>query len=383
MPRELRDSRYNLITGVFGDLRVSDRSDRILEQFQYNINTLTLTKTESNGGTVTQANNMCVLTSSTATNGGARLESKHTIRYRPGHSAGAYFTCLWTQPNATDTATQYIGILSSTDGFFMGFKNGVFVVGLRNASTDRTISISEFNIDHLSFIDFTKLNIFYIFFGWLGTSDVEFGVLWEGHHFPFHRMHLQNALTAPSIGNPVLPISMDITKTAGSTSLIMKSGSWNGWVLESSDYNPADRHFTGTATKNTVSAEAVIINFQNQSTFQSKTNKVVVRANLLGGSTEGTKPGLLKIYKNLTISSPSWSDVDATNSVMQTDTAGTVTPSDTKLLFAFPLAKSDSFEIDVEQGKEFVLLPGETATITGQSTANCDFTFTARWHEEF
>jgi hypothetical protein len=74
--------------------------------------------------------------------------------------------------------------------------------------------------------------------------------------------------------------------------------------------------------------------------------------------------------------------VDATNSVMQIDTAGTVTPSDSALEFSFPMAKNQAKEIDVSTFEIF-LLPGETSTITGQGASSTDFRFTARWAEEF
>ena len=382
MVRSLTNSNYDLQIGVFGDLRTTGRQDTVLEQFQYNINTKTLSTSTANGGTVTQADYMAVLTSTTATNGQAQLQTKKANRYRPGHGGGTYFSVLWTQPNATDTATQYAGIFNSSDGFFVGFKNGVFHVGYRKNGTDIITPITEFNTDHLDFIDFTKLNIFYIHYGWLGTANITFGILWEGHHHPFHTIHMQNVLSGPSVGNPVLPIRFDITKTAGSTNLIMKSASMNAYTLNASSGNPADRFFAGTVSKNTVSTEAVIINFRNPSTWQSVTNQVVVEGVLLNAAVDGTKPALVKIYKNLTITSPSWTAKDSTNSVVDTDTVGTVTPNDSNLMVAVPLGRLDNVEVYLKD-LDFTMNPGDTVTITVQSASNTDVVLGFRWRELF
>jgi ABC-type glutathione transport system ATPase component len=142
-----------------------------------------------------------------------------------------------------------------------------------------------------------------------------------------------------------------------------------------------DRYFTGTVT-NSVSSEEVLISFQSVSTFQSETNRVVAEGVRVSISTDGNKNAQVKMYKNLSISGASWANVDATNSIMQTDTAGTITPDDANLLWEYNLAKNDSI-IDDIRDIDFILYPGETITITGQSGAANEITFTARWREKF
>jgi len=381
MPRTVKNSAFGGQTGIFGDFITGQRQDQVLESFQFNIPSKRINTTSANGGTITQANSMIVLTSTTATNGAASASSIDTVRYRPGHTAGAFFTCLWTQPNATDTATQYMGMMTTANGFFVGFKNGVFVCGYRNGGTDVTIPITEFNVDHLDDIDFTKLNIFYIKFGWLGTASVEFGIVDKGL-YPFHIIHFENTLSTPSIATPIMPIRMEITKTAGSTSLIMKSGSWNGWVVAGTAEDPADRYFSYAASKTAVSTESVIFHLYNQATWQSITNSSEVKIVVFLAAVEGTKPARIRIYKNLTITSPSWSNIDANNSVMQYDTVGTVTPAVANLEISDSLAKSDSSKLS-ENELSLVLHPGDTITVTAASSTNTDVDISIRWKERF
>ena len=325
---------------------------------------------------------MCIVTSSTNTTGAARIESKKTLRYRAGHEGYAFFTCLWANGGVAG-ATQFAGLFDTTDGFFLGYNGLDFVVCRRKDSV--TLPVSEFNGDPEFTAKFNplKLNIFQITYAWLGTAPVNFWWMNEsGEWVLIHRMNLPNSLTGPSVTNPVLPIALEVIKTSGATSIVMKSASWHAGISHDGD-TQGDRWFAGTASKTGVTTEAVIVSFKNQTTFQSKPNKVIVQARLLGMSADATKNSIIKIYKNLAIGgSPSWSNVDATNSVMQIDTAGTVTPSASALEFSFPMAKNESKEIDVSTFEIF-LLPGETSTITGQGAQSTDFTFTARWTEGF
>lgn len=377
---ELGHTPFNTI---FGDNITAKRNAKILEQFQYNINTKTLTSTTNGTGTVTQENAMAKLSTGTDTDGAARLESKNTLRYQPGCETVVYFTALWESPGVAG-CKQRAGIWDRTDGYYLGFNGTDFVVGYEVNGTETEVTIDDFNGDaYKDAIDFTKINIFRISWGWLGVAPIDFAVLdSEGNVRKLHTFKLPNTLTVPHSFNPVLPICFDVVKTTGATDIIMRTASWNASVV-GGETGIGDRFFSGTIGPQSVTTEVVLINFQNVSTFQSKTNRTVVEAVLLGMSSEGNKSAIIKIYKNLTIGgTPSWSNVDATNSVMQTDTAGTVTPSNANLLFSFPLAKSDSTEMNVKDF-DFILRPGETATVTGQSSVANDLTFTARWRELF
>lgn len=375
---------YSSLNTIFGEHITANRHTELVETFVYNINTYSLSTTVANSATVTQADSMAVLTSGTNAAGSARLNTKKFLRYRAGHEGYAFFTALWANGGVAG-AVQYIGLFDSNNGYYIGYNGTDFVVGRRSNGSDTQVISSSFNGSSTFTDEFdnTKLNVFQINYGWLGAAPINF--MWlnpEGKWVLIHRMQLPNTLTVPHTGSPALPMAMQVTKTSGATSIIMKSASWHAGISHDGD-TIGDRFFTGSISATTISAETVLINFQNVSTFQSKINKVRVVAVQLNASSEGTKTGEIKIYKNLAIGgTPSWSNVDATNSVMQTDTAGTVTPSNTNLLVDIPLAKTDSVSLDV--GKlEFYLLPSETATVTAQSASNMDFTFSARWREEF
>lgn len=374
---------------TFKDVITAQRSGDILEQFQYNINTYTLETTVNNGGTVTQSEGMCVLSTGTNADGDAMIQSKKPIRYRPGYEGYAYFTVLFENPAHPNTI-QYAGPFNNDDGYFFGYRNEDLVVGRRNSGVDTVVTQDNWNGrtrtgtlgKELKNLDLTKLNIIRITWGWLGTAPIRFEISGsDGEWMTLHTMNASGTLTKPTILNPVLPICIDVDKTGGdSTDVVVKSASWSGGVI-GIDTHQADRYFTGSVG-GTYSTEAVMINFRNVSTFQSISNKVKAEGVKLSMSADGTKPARIKIYKNLTITSPTWTPVDSTNSIMETDTVGTVTPSDANLLFEYDLAKDDSLLDDISN-LDFFIFPGETVTITGQSGASSDLRFTARWRELF
>ena len=368
---------------IFEDKLVAIPHADIEEQFHYNVNTRTLTVTNANGGTASVQNDMLKLSSSTATNGSSKIETKRPIRYRPGKEAFAYFTAMWDNEGVAG-AKQRIGIWDGNDGYYIGFNDTDFVVGYSQEGTDTEVTLTNLNGEttYINQLDFTKLNIFKISFGWLGTAPCTFEFMGSDHKWHIlHIIEFQNTLTRPSITNPSLPFTADVTKTSGATDVIMRSASWFGGVNGETD-NAGDRYDTGTVSATNVSAEAVLIHFQNVSTFQSKTNRVEAEGVRVSIASEGTKTGKVKIYKNLSISGASWSNIDATNSVLQTSTAGTVTPDNANLLFEYNLGRQDSIVDDI-QDMNLIIEPGDTITITGQSAANMDFDFTARWKEHF
>ena len=173
----------------------------------------------SNGGTVTLDDTtgaMAHLQTSTGTTGIAKLSSIEPLRYIPGHEAYAYFTTIFTTGVAN--STQWAGVFDSVDGFAVGYNGTTFSILHRIDSSDSTVAQSSFNIDRLDgtgpsriTLDSTKMNIFRISYGWLGTAPITFEICRkDGQWFPFHMIQRANEESVPSIYNPVLPLTMEI-----------------------------------------------------------------------------------------------------------------------------------------------------------------------------
>jgi len=372
-------SQNNQTTTIFGEQIVTIQHASLLESFQYHINTKTIMTTVTNGGTVTQSDSMAVLSSSTATNGSARIETKKRLRYRPGNEGYATFTTLFENGGVAG-ATQFAGIFDNTDGYFLGFNGTDFCVGRRKDSVNYLTT--DVNQDFLAKYDPTKLNIFVIKYAWLGTTPITF--YWldnSGKWIQIKRLDIANTLTAPSISNPQLPMAVEVIKTSGASDIVIKTGSWNcGTSQENSGIGNSDFSWRASATG--VTTESVLVNFRNRTTFQGVTNKVRITLLYMSGSSDGIKPASIKVYKNLAIGgTPSWSSRDS-NSIMEIDTAGTVTPNINALEFSLELGKTDSKAIELFK-LDIHIDPTETLTVTGESANASDLVFFLRWHEQF
>lgn len=366
---------------VFGYDIADNRFSHILVQFQYSINALEVTDGSENSGALSQTDGMMQLSTSTEINGHAKAESVSHLRYLPGHEGFGIFTALF-QNGGVSGSTQFAGIFNVDNGYYLGFDGVDFSVGFRRSGSDTSTSQADFNIDRLTNIDFTKLQVYKIDFGWLGTAPVTFYIMNEqGNFIPFHQLKLPGTRTNPSILNPVLPICFDLVKTSGATDIIVKTASWHGGIIGDSA-NVADRHFSTTATKATVTTEAVIVNLQNLTTYQTKTNRVSLEFLKMNLVSEGTKLVTFKVYKNLTITAPTFVDVNTSDSVMEKDILGTVTVSDDNLVDALVLGKVDSQVINLEP-ISLRLNPGDRITITGQSANAADLALSIVWKEEF
>ena len=373
--------RQNFNT-VFGDVITANRHADVEEQFQYNISDKTLTTTTVGNGASSQENAMMKISTGTTTTGSCVVESKRVIRYRPGFEAWAYFTALWDNGGVAGSK-QYIGASTDGDGYFVGYDGTDFVVGRRYATTDTTVTSSSWNGDGYFATNFdnTKLNIFRISYGWLGIAQITFEYAGQdGKWHVIHQMRIPNTLTQPSSANPQLPIRIEATKTAGATDIVMHTDSWAGGI-NGDDVNAGDRYFLGHNDA-TVTTQKLVLNIENQSTFQSKTNRVVMELQMLDLATDGNKTVEWVIYKNLSIATPSWSNVDANNSVARTDIAGTPTFVTANQEFRIGSSKVDSQIIDL-RGLGLFLYPGETLTVSAQSATSNIVHCAVRWAEKF
>lgn len=379
------------LVSEFGELIIGQRATDVQVQFQYNIATADVTDNSANGGAVTQSNSQAVLASGVGATGKASVESVDAIRYRPGHAGMAFFTAAWVT-GGTAGAKQYIGPFDADDGFFVGFDGTGFVVGRRRSTVDTTVAQAAFSIDVLdgagaSGINFSavsgNLNVFAISYGWLGAAPITFWILSPaGVWFPFHRIEYPGTATTPHIDNPVLPIAADITKTSGATDIDMRTCSWFGGSV-GAEGEAGDRSF---ATNNEKAiggaAETNILTLQSVATFQAKTNRVKTQCVSVSINSEGAKPVTVRIRRDATLGgSPSYTNIDATNSTLQVDIAGT-TASGGTVEEVIRLAKADGQTVDLTSMFIFIR-PGDTLTFSAESSQASDVGVSIRWKELF
>lgn len=380
---------------VFKSLRAEARTDIISLNFQYVVPLLDLNLSEkAANSSLTQSQAMMHLAAGSDVTITSTIRTSKSINYSPGHEISTFFTALFPTPGASGGHfTRYIGMFTANDGLAIGTQNSNFgVLHLQNG-TATFISQENFNIDKLDgsgpsnfVLDITKLNIYYIAFGWLGAAPLEFGVASEdGAWIPFHRIRYPNLNITPTIFNPSLPLSMAVSKlNSGAGDLKIQTASWDATITGKEH---AIRTNTTTNNKVTVDGETVLpyLSLRNRSTYAGNSSHTSrMRLLYLNVASDDTTNKLIRVQvsKNRTLNSTSWSNVDDLFSVAEVDTSATSYTSTGTLLFQTSINSAGEIWFK-DKDIEINVYPGETLSIGaaefGTGSAIVDFAVT--WEE--
>jgi len=323
------------VVGVFGEQWATDVKNDIVAQFSYGKSNYDLKPDEITGsGTVMiEESNLLTVSTGTDTNGASAVESFNSIRYRPGHTVMSHFTALWTDPSANN-AHQWIGIADGLNGFAIGFEDGVLSTTRMRAGVHFHTGIDDFNgnID-MTKVDFTKLNVFRIMYGYLGAAFITFEMLEPGtNQFDtIHTIEYHNENEETHIELPYLPIKMSVENTGNNTDIQIRSGSWQGGVMGLCT-TCGNRGFTYPYTVGSVNIKTaigttpvILAGFKNVATFQGFTNKIRAELSKFSytpfNATEDTEV-TVQLVRGVTVTGGTYVNVDSTNSIMQiNDTA--------------------------------------------------------------
>jgi len=134
--------------------------------------------------------------------------------------------------------------------------------------------------------------------------------------------------------------------------------------------------------ESTHSTEESLFNILNKSTIGSTTNRVRVYLKNLSVANDVNKLARYNIYLNPTYdTTPSWTDVESTNSVVQTDVAATW-QSGGKLLFTASVGKDSGAFFDLDN-LDLFLAPGDSIAITSVNATSGLMSAALNWLEDF
>jgi hypothetical protein len=161
-------------------------------------------------------------------------QSKQYVRYRPGKSQQIFVTGNFKgQETGVIKRMGYYDDSSQTsstgDGiFFEVSDSGVYAVlrsSTSGSSTDLKISQENWNKDTLDgtgpsglTIDFDKMQVCVLEFGWLGAAIVRWGFVVEGRTIIVHEEYPSNNFLVPFMSKASLPVRWEIIGYAGVTS---------------------------------------------------------------------------------------------------------------------------------------------------------------------
>ena len=191
----------------------------------------------------------------------AQGRSVQLTTYRPAHEIYACFTAAFINP--TGFASSKIGLFDNSNGFFIGYDGVDFGVAVRNGAADTYTYQASFNTDTLTgastskftrngvpeAVNFALSNLYRIRFAWLGSANIYFEIFSpDGEWVLFHNIRQPNTSLNPSIQDPNLPMTVNVSKTAGATDTQVATACWGAGTT--SAYSP----ITATLTDNTLAA---------------------------------------------------------------------------------------------------------------------------------
>jgi len=392
----------NLPLTAFGDLRTAELTPQFQGSFEYTVdNTELNTNTVTNGGTVTQANAMAVIGTSTTTASDALFQSKRHAKYRPGLGGLNRFTASFTSPVAV--TDQYAGIVDEI-GSSVAFKNGLAIgydgttFGFHRFANDTKTTVAQANWDDPldgtgasgKTLDQTKLNVWAVSMQYLGAGGL--CLFWENPETAelilVHLIQYANANTTPSSFNPNYHFTIFADNKGTTTDLVIKSASYAYFIEGKTKYFELHQpQFSSTEqTKAAVTTEVAIFTIRNKSTYASKTNFIDVFLELSSASIEASSAnnlGRFRLVRNATLGgTPSYSDINTSDSIVDIDTAGT-TVTGGKELLTLPLAGKNDREVLDMTPYDIILAPGETLTLSGVSANSATINGSVLWKELF
>jgi hypothetical protein len=375
-------------TTAFGEALVGQLSPIFQHTFEYTVdNTRLTTNTVTGGGTITQADGKAVVSTSTTTGSTACLQSKRHARYKSGMGGVFRFTLLSSTPAAD---TEMLAGLADETGSSSPFKNGYMVgsVGVsfgfyRFANDATTYEAFDDPLDGSGrsgvTIDHSKLNVFQIQFKYLGAGAIR---VWmedptSGDWLLVHTSSYANANTAPSVHNPNFYGTLWTANTT-TTDVSVECASFSYFIEGRTKFTELHQpvQSSDTIPATAITAETAIFTIRVRDTYHSKSNFIEACALSLGASYEANQASNLasvRLVLNATIGgTPSYSDINTSDSVLEIDTAGTTVTGGVEV-GTLPLSgKNDRGSLYLADFN-IVLRDGETLTVSGVSANSADF----------
>lgn len=348
MPNALRRLKleYGTPTDAFSRARVSNPDTVFDSEFQYDIQPLIYEASAANSGTVTHSANLssAALTTAAVASSTAIIQSKQYHRYVPGKSQIIYMTSVVGA--AVSGVVKRMGYFEASDGIYLE-QNGVTDVAfVRRTSTsgsvvNNRVVQADWSLDPLDGsgrsgvdLDLSLSQILVIDLQWLGMGRVRVGFDIGGQIFYAHEFLCANVLSVPFIKTPNLPVRWESVGNGVSTmyatcASVQSEGGQDRYFSYGFGYHRA----SVTAGSG---SQTYAFSVRPKATFNSITNRMLIRPTLFDCLVTGNNPVLVEIYYGTAVGgAPSWTDMQATYSALQVDTAGT--PSGGFLVNSFPV----------------------------------------------
>lgn len=213
----------------FGRVKIAAPHLLFDSSFQYTLQDKVFIRQELSGGSITHnLSRASASISCTNTVGStARFRSRNYFPYSPAFTNTVKGSFCFH--GITSGVTKRIGLFDLKNGFMIQAKDGTVSVGIRSSVSgspiDIFISQDNWNVDKMNgtldlytnpsgvSLDWTKQQIFYIQYQWLGSGQVEFGFVVDGNIYIVHRFQHANNISSLYSQTGTLPVQAEIINT--------------------------------------------------------------------------------------------------------------------------------------------------------------------------
>jgi hypothetical protein len=255
------------------------------------------------------------------------------------------------------------------------------------AKTDSHTAQASWNVTTSPFSGFdpTKLNIYKIEYGYLGTANINYSIYDPntGDFVLVHRGKYANVNTAPTLGSPDLKVGWTSASLGSSGTNLTVTGGSAEVAIEGKEVVKSSTF----ADDNTVAAVSTtltnLLTIKNRVVYNNRFNLGKIFPVGVSVDNDHNKGTIIEIYKNATLGgTTNYQYEDQYNSIGLIDKAGT-TVTGGRLIDAFTVPAAGDAEIDLTKLK-LVLNPEDTITVAAKTISGTSTSVTGAfvWQEE-
>ena len=277
---------------AFGNAQMSQIHTMGHIDFVYQNNTLLFSDVES-GGTITHDSASSMINFSVNNTSGS-IVSRQTKTYYPYVTGEGIQTIMTLRMGdaGKDGCVRRWGLFDNEDGLFFELSGSNFTVNIRTSvpgGTNQKVEWIDFSGDSLDnasisdfIIDFSKINLYWIDYQWLGAGRVRFGVVSpDGGKIVLHRIENANRFLVPYMKRSSFPVRWEMRNISGTASTsemailcatIQKQGQDHGFE---SNGRPFVHSSNGFVSCNTGSYTP-LLSFRLKDTIGGLPNKTII-----------------------------------------------------------------------------------------------------------
>lgn len=212
-------------TDAFGRDRVAEPHTIFDSKQLFDNQPLLWDDSEVSGGSTTSTHSTALAASTMgvgATTAGNRVRQTFMrFNYQPGKSQLVMMTSVLDKSGGGTGITRRVGLFDDNNGLFLEDAEGTYQFVRRTKTSGSVVNNaaaqSAWNIDRMDgtgvshkTIDFSKTQILFIDFEWLGVGSVRMGFVIDGHVFYCHEFLNANVLDVVYMSTPNLPLRYEI-----------------------------------------------------------------------------------------------------------------------------------------------------------------------------